>query len=116
TFFYVSVTALFASPVLCNADTFDDAVNRYLEGFEHCNAAKEHLADGQLQKAAASLAKYRDITSAAVKLDPSIMNSNRRGMDSNLKYCQRVATEIEVSQGTPILNEAIAACDAAMAE
>lgn len=44
------------------------------------------------------------------------MNSNRRGMDSNLKYCQRVATEIEVSQGTPILNEVIAACDVAMAE
>lgn len=68
-----------------------------------------------MQNAAASLAKYRDVTAAAVKIDASILKSTRREMDSNLKYCQRVATDIEVSQGTPLLNEAIAACDAAIA-
>lgn len=101
---------------LSSADSYDQAVNKYLEGFEYCNTAKDYLNDGRLTDASKSLAKYAQIRDQAAKIDPTILSSTRREMDSNIKYCQRVGTDVEVQTGTPILNQAIEACDESIKE
>ncbi len=95
------------------ADSFDDAVTLYLKGFEHCSNAKSALTDNQLDKALKAFAEYRSTTEQAAKIDPSIMSTSQRGMDSNLKYCNRVGTDIELAQGTPLLEQSLSHCDLA---
>lgn len=95
------------------ADTFDDAVAVYLKGFDHCTEAKDALTSGDLNGANRALKQYDAIKAEAVGLNNTILSTNKRGMDSNLKFCERVAKDIEIEIGTPILNKAISACDQA---
>lgn len=95
------------------ADSFDDAVNEFLDGFEYCKEAKTHLSGKRLSQAQAALAQYRQHLKQASALNPEILTTSKRGMDSNLKYCQRVSRDVEVEAGTPKMNEALASCDAA---
>jgi len=102
---------LYNSPLL--ADSFDDAVNVYLKGFEYCTAAKQALSQNELDAANIALSQYRTLKEEAAGIDDSILTSTERGMDSNLKFCARVATDVELSSGTPILEKAVAACERA---
>lgn len=111
-----AATALLCLAQTAQADTFDDAVNIYLKGFEHCTEAKEALSAHNIQKANRELKQYEALKSQAAGINNTILNSSKRGMDSNLKYCQRVANDIEIEMGTPILERAIAACEKAEAE
>jgi hypothetical protein len=99
---------LFSS--LLQASNFDDAVNLYLKGFDHCTKAKELLSNNRVGAARSALNQYNAITSQASAMDGSILKTNKRGMDSNLRFCERVATDIELTQGKPILDQAIASC------
>lgn len=112
-FILLSGLAIYISPTLATADSFDDAVNHYLKGMDYCTEAKDALQDNQISKASQALNRYKAIEKQAANMDSSIMTSTARGMDSNLKYCQRVATDLEIAIGTPILDKAIAACDQA---
>ncbi|MEE2731215.1 MAG: hypothetical protein VYA55_10360 [Pseudomonadota bacterium] len=98
------------------ADTFDDAVALYLKGFDHCTEAKDALTAGNLSQASRALQQYETLKARAVGINDTILSTNKRGMDSNLKFCERVSKDIEIELGTPILNRAIAACDQAQAQ
>ncbi|MFZ5604104.1 MAG: hypothetical protein ACOY7J_16765 [Pseudomonadota bacterium] len=93
------------------ADSFDDAVTRYLKGFEHCKEAKAHLGAGRVDAAQSSLKQYDKLLDEAAGIHRDILTTNKRGMDGNLKYCQRVARDVEVEAGMPVMNQALAACD-----
>lgn len=95
------------------ADSFDDAVTQYLKGFEHCKEAKSHLSAGRVDAAKKSLKQYDRLLDEASGISRDILTTNKRGMDGNLKYCQRVARDVEVEAGMPVMNQALAACDAA---
>lgn len=97
-----------------HADTFDDAVNLYLKGFDHCSTAKQALGSNDLGAARSAFAKYESIKKQAEAMDGSIVGTSKRGMDSNLKYCTRVGTDIEVAVGMPTLEKALAACELAL--
>ena len=111
--FIASLSAgVFLTPV--HADTFDDAVNLYLKGFDHCSTAKQALGSNDLKAARSEFAKYESIKKQAEAIDGSIVGTSKRGMDSNLKYCTRVGTDIEVAVGMPTLEKALAACELAL--
>jgi len=106
--------AAIAFGMVARADTFDDAVNLYLKGVDHCSAAKTALGSGNIAKARSEFTEYEQIRDQAVVLDKTIIDSNKRDMDGNLKYCNRVGNDISVAEGTPILEEGFAACDQAI--
>lgn len=95
------------------ADTFDDAVNLYLQGFDYCTEAKDALTAGNVAAAKTALTRYESLKADATGINNTILTTNKRGMDSNLKFCERVAIDIEIAIGTPILKRAIGACDEA---
>ncbi|MEZ5511530.1 MAG: hypothetical protein R3F47_16825 [Gammaproteobacteria bacterium] len=98
------------------ADSFDDAVNLYLKGFDHCLAAKEALGSNDTARARAEFGRYEALLQQAAGIDGAILQSTQRGMDSNLKHCQRVGTDLQITEGRPLLERAIAACDTADAQ
>lgn len=104
-----------ALAISAHADSFDDAVNLYLKGFDHCSAAKAALTRQDVKTARSEFARYESIRQQAAGIDTTILNSSRRGMDSNLKYCERVGTDIEIEVGRPVLEQALAACEKALA-
>lgn len=106
----VSATTLVTS---ARADSFDDAVNLYLKGFDHCSTAKTALGSNDLKTARSAFAQYETIKQQAAALDASITSTSKRGMDSNLKFCNRVGTDIEIAVGTPTIEKALAACEQA---
>lgn len=110
-FFSGAVLALNSHSLM--ADTFDDAVNLYLQGFEYCTDAKDALTANNVPRAKAALDKYESLKQEASGINSTILSTQKRGMDSNLKFCERVATDIEIAIGTPILDQALAACDEA---
>lgn len=116
----INVFAFVSSLVACAfmpsvwADTFDDAVNLYLRGFDHCSTAKQALGSNDLGTARSEFAKYETIKKQAAAMDGSIIGTSKRGMDSNLKYCTRVGTDIEIAVGMPTLEKALAACELAL--
>lgn len=96
-----------------SADSYDRAVNLYLKGFDMCSSARQALSNNRLSTAKGDFKRYVSIRDQAVSIDASILNSDKRGMDSNLKYCKRVGTDIELAEGTPLLEQALAICDQA---
>ncbi|MEZ5506432.1 MAG: hypothetical protein R3F38_10830 [Gammaproteobacteria bacterium] len=96
-----------------HADSFDDAVNQFLKGFDYCKEAKTHLSGNRIPQAQASLRQYQKLLEEATRINPDILSTSKRGMDGNLKFCQRVTRDVEVEAGMPTMNKALAACDAA---
>lgn len=96
-----------------HADSFDDAVNQFLKGFDYCKEAKTHLSGNRIPQAQASLRQYQKLLEEATRINPEILSTSKRGMDGNLKFCQRVSRDVEVEAGMPTMNKALAACDAA---
>lgn len=107
----LALLTLAATPV--RADSFDQAVTQYLKGFEYCKEAKSHLSAGRPDAAQKALQQYDTLLKQASQTDNRILSTSQRGMDGNLKFCQRVARDVEVEVGTPLLNQALAACDGA---
>ena len=95
------------------ADSFDDAVNQFLKGFEYCKEAKSHLSGGRTGDAQAALKQYERLLAEASRTNADILKTSKRGMDGNLKFCQRVTRDVEVEVGMPTMNQALAECDAA---
>ncbi|MBA55820.1 MAG: hypothetical protein CMK89_15295 [Pseudomonadales bacterium] len=100
-----------ALPSLAQADSFDDAVNLYLKGFDHCVEARNAVGANNVSKARTEFARYLDMVNQAKAIDASIMNTSKREMDSNLKFCDRVKHDMEIIIGTPMIEEAFAACE-----
>ncbi|MVF14166.1 hypothetical protein FT643_18675 [Ketobacter sp. MCCC 1A13808] len=94
-------------------DSFNRAVNHYLDGFVHCTQANEALRRNNTDKAQQEFARYKSIKSAAAKIDKSILTSSERGMESNILYCQRVATDLEIALGKPLMDNAFSQCEKA---
>ena len=111
--FAVHACAVFsiALPSLVQADSFDDAVNLYLKGFDHCVEARNAVGANNVSKARTEFARYLDMVNQAKAIDGSIMNTSKREMDSNLKFCDRVKHDMEIVIGTPMIEEAFAACE-----
>ena len=93
------------------ADSFDDAVNLYLKGFDRCVEARNAVGANDVQKARSEFGRYLDIMQQAAAIDGSIMSTSKREMDSNLKFCERVKHDMEIIIGTPMIEEAFAACE-----
>lgn len=110
--FSVLVVLLMGSPAT-RADTFDDAVNHYLKGFDACQEANGLLRANRITAAKKKLTTYKKYLGEAQKMDPSIVKTNKRDMEGNIKFCSRVETNIEVEQATPFIDKAIAQCDLA---
>lgn len=108
-----AVTAALLSAGSVRADSFDDAVTQYLKGFEFCKEAKSHLSANRIGAAQQAMAQYNQLLEQATRTDRSILATSKRGMDGNLKFCTRVARDVEVEAGMPVMNKALAACDAA---
>lgn len=105
--------------VVCSAataDSFDEAVALYLKGFDHCTEAKDALTAGNLKQASQALKKYEALKNEAAGINNTILSTDKRGMESNLKFCERVSKDIEIEIGSPILDKAIAACNEAQAQ
>ncbi len=107
----VLVVALLGS-IEARAD-FDDAVNHYLKGFDACQEANGLLRANRISAAKKKLNVYNKYLSEAEKMDSSIVKTSKRDMEGNIKFCRRVATNIEVEQATPFIDKAIAQCDLA---
>lgn len=111
--FLPALALLLGFSAQAHADSFDDAVNQFLKGFEYCKEAKSHLSGNRVPQAQAALRQYQQQLEAATRIDPEILTTTKRGMDGNLKFCQRVSRDVEVEAGMPTMNKALAACDAA---
>ena len=110
--FAVLVVALLGS-IEARAASFDDAVNHYLKGFDACQEANGLLRANRISAAKKKLNVYNKYLSEAEKMNSSIVKTNKRDMEGNIKFCRRVATNIEVEQATPFIDKAIAQCDLA---
>ena len=110
---FVVLFAVVVSVTQARADSFDDAVNHYLKGFGACQSANDFLKASNTAEAQQQLDLYLKFLSEAETLDPSILQSTLRDMDGNLKFCRRVATNIEVKQATPFIDMAFAQCELA---
>ncbi|MDX1694870.1 MAG: hypothetical protein R3208_13980 [Ketobacteraceae bacterium] len=106
------VFALLASSQ-ARADQFDDAVNHYLRGFESCKEASGLLRSNQVRKARSKLLEYQRYFKEAQQMDPSIVKTQKRGMEGNILFCQRVEQQLQVEEGTPYMDRAVEHCDLA---
>lgn len=106
------LTPLFLASAHVHADTFDDAVNEYIRGYKECTEANT-LRTSDLQAAKRKFDDYLKHLSKAKSIDPSIMTSKQRDMDSNLRYCERVEVNIKRAEATPILEKGFTYCDSA---
>ena len=107
--FVVLVVALLGS-IEARADSFDNAVNHYLKGFDACQEANGLLRANRISAAKKKLNVYNKYLTEAEKMDSSIVKTGKRDMEGNIKFCRRVATNIEVEQATPFIDKAIAQC------
>lgn len=97
---------------IAGADTFDDAVNEYIKGYKACTEANT-LRTSNLQAAKRKFDSYLQQLNRAKSIDPSILNTTQRDMDSNLRYCERVEINIKRAEATPILEKGFTYCDSA---
>ena len=95
------------------ADSFDDAVNLYLTGFEQCKEASNLLSEEQVSAARTKLNQYLETLERAKAIDSTIILTSKRGMSGNVSFCQRVQQSLEVEEAMPTLNDAIGYCDQA---
>ncbi|MCG8668994.1 MAG: hypothetical protein MI867_06240 [Pseudomonadales bacterium] len=112
----ILITACVSSLLLSSvarANSFDDAVNHYLKGFESCKEASGLLRSNQVAKAKAKMREYDRHFDEAQKMDASIVKTKNRGMEGNILFCQRVSQNLEVEEGTPFMDKAIEHCDLA---
>ena len=100
-----------AVPALVHANSFDDAVNEYIKGFKECTEANTLRADN-LVEAKRKFASYLRHLERATAIDPTILTSTQRDMDSNLRYCERVEVNLKRAEATPILEQGFVRCDA----
>ncbi|AUM12020.1 hypothetical protein [Ketobacter alkanivorans] len=106
------MTCLVLIPGIAAADTFDDAVNEYIKGYKECTEANT-LRTTNLQGAKRKFDIYLKQLNRAKSIDPSILNTTQRDMDSNLRYCERVEINIKRAEATPILEKGFTYCDTA---
>lgn len=106
------ISCLLLVPGLASADAFDDAVNEYIKGYKECTEANT-LRTTNLQAAKRKFDIYLKQLDRAKSIDPSILNTTQRDMDSNLRYCERVEINIKRAEATPILEKGFSYCDTA---
>ncbi len=99
-------------PLSTFADSFDDAVNEYIRGYKACTEANT-LRTQNLQDAKRKFNTYLSHLKKAKAIDPSILSTTQRDMDSNLRYCERVELNIKRAEATPILEKGFTYCDSA---
>ncbi|RLT93257.1 hypothetical protein [Ketobacter sp.] len=108
----ILITCLFLTPGIAVADKFDDAVNEYIKGYKECTEANT-LRTTNLAGAKRKFDVYLKQLDRAKSIDPSILNTTQRDMDSNLRYCERVEINIKRAEATPILEKGFTYCDTA---
>ena len=110
--FSILITCLLLAPGFAVADSFDDAVNEYIKGYKECTEANT-LRTSNLTAAKRKFDAYLKHLDRAKTIDPSILNTTQRDMDSNLRYCERVEINIKRAEATPILEKGFTYCDTA---
>jgi hypothetical protein len=108
----ILITCMFLTPGIAVADKFDDAVNEYIKGYKECTEANT-LRTSNLPAAKRKFDVYLKHLDRAKSIDPSILSTTQRDMDSNLRYCERVETNIKRAEATPILEKGFSYCDTA---
>ncbi|RLU03861.1 MAG: hypothetical protein D9N11_02000 [Ketobacter sp.] len=111
-YFSILTTCLILTPAIAVADKFDDAVNEYIKGYKECTEANT-LRTSDLTAAKRKFDAYLKHLDRAKSIDPSILNTTQRDMDSNLRYCERVEINIKRAEATPILEKGFTYCDTA---
>lgn len=111
-YFSILITCLILTPGIAVADKFDDAVNEYIKGYKECTEANT-LRTSDLTGAKRKFDAYLKYLDRAKSIDPSILNTTQRDMDSNLRYCERVEINIKRAEATPILEKGFTYCDTA---
>ena len=106
------ILAIALIPIEALADQFDDAVNEYIKGYKACTEANT-LRTKSLSAAKRKFKIYLKHLETAKSIDRSILTTAQRDMDSNLRYCERVETNIKRAEATPILEKGFVYCDQA---
>jgi len=105
---------LTSSVSLSNQDSFNRAVNVYNKGFAECVSANLHR-ESDIEEAKKKFAIYRKYKNEATLIDKSIVTSDERSMNKNIKYCEKVYVNLLRAESTPFLTDAFEYCASAKA-
>ncbi len=103
------ICTLSVSPVHADETSLNLAIDTYLVGFRACNEANS-LRSSDLAQAKANFSYYTQQINKAIAIDESILLTSSREMDTNIKYCKRVESNIQRAEATPILEQGIDFC------
>jgi hypothetical protein len=92
--------------------SFDRAVRLFNKGFKECVLANSTRGKN-LTQAKERYARYLKYKDDAVDIDRSLLTSTKRSMQKNLRYCEKVNTNLLNAEATPILEEALTHCEKA---
>lgn len=91
-------------------ESFNQAVSTYLRGFQDCVEANT-LRTKDVAAAKAKYAAYVKLKDEAAKIDPSILQTEKRDMAKNLDYCAKTQENIAKAEASPIIEQGMAHCD-----
>lgn len=112
----VSILLCTLTPSFATADdtSLNLAIDTYLDGFRACNEAN-NLRASDLAQAKANFSYYTQQLNKAIAIDETILLTSSREMDTNIKYCKRVESNIQRAEATPILEQGIDFCKSSKA-
>ncbi|OUR87382.1 hypothetical protein A9Q81_25705 [Gammaproteobacteria bacterium 42_54_T18] len=103
------ICTLSISPVYADETSLNVAIDAYLVGFRACNEAN-NLRSSDLAQAKANFNYYTQQLNKAIAIDETILITSSREMETNIKYCKRVESNIQRAEATPILEQGIDFC------
>ena len=108
------ICTLSSAPVHGDETSLNMAIDTYLVGFRACNEAN-NLRSSDLAQAKANFNYYTQQVNKAISIDEAILLTSSREMNTNIKYCKRVESNIQRSEATPILEQGIDFCKSSKA-
>ncbi|MBV1921103.1 MAG: hypothetical protein KUG73_10515 [Pseudomonadales bacterium] len=103
------ICTLPSSSVYADETSLNLAIDTYLDGFRACNEAN-NLRSSDLAQAKANFNYYTQQLNKAIVIDEAILLTSSREMDTNIKYCKRVESNIQRAEATPLLEQGIDFC------
>jgi len=89
--------------------SFERAVIIFNKGFKKCVEANATRSKN-LNSAKKKYAQYESFKDRAVDIDKTILTSTERSLPKNIKYCEKVHTNLLKAEASPILEQALADC------
>ena len=105
----ILICTLSTSPVSADEASLNLAIDVYLDGFRACNEAN-NLRSSDLAQAKANFNYYTQQLNKAIATNETILLTSSREMETNIKYCKRVESNIQRAEATPILEQGIDFC------